>query len=146
MQKILLLLFAAILLCSPAFAQTNNARAKQSAAVEGVNNTKLDDLKNPFDTTKKVKTTNTQHQANGNNSAGSTQKRMTNQPVGWRDDSLLWIKNPVTGKVNKMDGESGERKKQTSGPGNVSNQGRNATRQQPLDTIKNRTPRQVRSQ
>lgn len=68
-----------------------------------VNNTKLDDLKNPFDTTKNVKTEQADSFSWGASNPTSQNQR-TQQPVvrdqKWRDDSLLWIKNggkPQTG-------------------------------------------------
>ena len=61
-----------------------------------VNNTKLDDLKNPFDTTKNVKTEQADSFSWGASNPTSQNQR-TQQPVvrdqKWRDDSLLWIKN-----------------------------------------------------
>ncbi|HNU14615.1 MAG TPA: hypothetical protein PKI55_09120 [Chitinophagaceae bacterium] len=100
MKKVLIILAIIVFFILPGYSQTGQQPKQTVSKGKTVNNTKLDDLKNPFDTTKKVKATTSQQARTISNPGSNAQNKTSKNSRGKIDDSLLFIRNPAPGKLS----------------------------------------------
>jgi hypothetical protein len=75
------------------------------------NKTKLDDLKNPFDTGKVIQKQPSNFSWGASNPQNQRTRKTPATGQGWIDDSLLWIKNKQQPVQKNISGQAGKKRK-----------------------------------